>query len=253
MQLYKALRNNNTAYNSTLTYLEKIFKSFSYDSTYNAEQWRDVSDQGEEELRTLQKKVSGGVDEGMNAVYKNEQRERDTMLLLMILVLIIVIGFIAYTIFSITRMLTELKVGALKIARGATDIRFNAFSNDAVGSLARSISKIDENNKQLAMAAAAIGRGDFDVELKPRGKEDLLGNALVQMKDNLQSFTRQMEESKEQFRKLADFMPQMVWTAEPDGTWIITTNNGTNTPVLQKVMATKAGYLFCTPMMCSTV
>ena len=37
------------------------------------------------------------------------------------------------------------------------------------------------------------------------------------MKDNLQSFTRQMEESKEQFRKLADFMPQMVWTAEPDG------------------------------------
>ncbi|HVE61360.1 MAG TPA: ATP-binding protein, partial [Chitinophagaceae bacterium] len=44
-----------------------------------------------------------------------------------------------------------------------------------------------------------------------------LGNAIVQMKDDLQRFTKENEESKEQFRQLADFMPQMVWTARPDG------------------------------------
>jgi len=91
------------------------------------------------------------------------------------------------------------------------------FSKDALGSLAKSILRIDENNKQLADAANIIGRGNFTGAVKPRSKDDLLGNAIVQMKDNLQRFTKENEESKEQFRQLADFMPQIVWTAKPDG------------------------------------
>jgi PAS domain S-box-containing protein len=216
-QLYKDLRNQPTSFNITVEYLAKLFKTFSYDSVYNAQEWRQVSDNGVDELQVLQQKIWKRVDGQMNAIFKKEQAERDTMLVLLIVALVIVIGFIAYTIYSITRMLTELKRGALRIARGATDVKFKVFSNDAVGSLARSISKIDENNKQLANAATAIGKGDFDVPLQPRSNEDILGNALVQMKDNLQLFTRQMEESKEQFRQLADFMPQMVWTADPNG------------------------------------
>ena len=214
---YQQIRNDTLSLKPTIEYLNKLFTTYSFDNTYNAEQWWAVSGKGIENLRSLQQSIWKDVNKGMYAMYKEEQKERDIMLLLLILALVLVVTIIALTIFSISRMLHELKVGALKIARGATDIPFNIFSKDAIGSLAKSISKIDANNKQLSGAASEIGKGNFDAWLQPRGSEDVLGNALVQMKENLQLFTRQMEESKEQFRKLADFMPQMVWTAEPSG------------------------------------
>jgi PAS domain S-box-containing protein len=114
-------------------------------------------------------------------------------------------------------MLNELKYGALKLSQGKTGLRLKVFSEDALGSLAKSILRIDENNQQLSDAANTIGQGNFNTIVQPRSKDDLLGNAIIQMKDNLQRFTKENEESKEQFRQLADFMPQMVWTSRPDG------------------------------------
>lgn len=63
----------------------------------------------------------------------------------------------------------------------------------AIGSLARSIMKINDNNQKLSEAAVAIGKGKFDIQLRPRGDNDRLGNAIAKMKDELQRYNLEME------------------------------------------------------------
>jgi signal transduction histidine kinase/CheY-like chemotaxis protein len=63
-----------------------------------------------------------------------------------------------------------------------------------IASLAKSINRIDENNQVLARAADAIGSGNFDVPVEPRSAEDILGNAVVRMKTDLQQFSQENEE-----------------------------------------------------------
>jgi PAS domain S-box-containing protein len=176
-----------------------------------------VSAVGTDELKKLQQRLLQQAKVKTNEIFNEEKRAKNRTLILLILVLLFVTGIGVNMIRIITKMLTELKVAALRISRGAAGSQNRIVSHDVIGSLAQSISKIDNNNKLLANAADAIGEGNFNVIVQPRSPDDLLGNAIVRMKDNLQRFTQEKEEGKEQFRQLADFMPQIVWTARPDG------------------------------------
>jgi PAS domain-containing protein len=122
-----------------------------------------------------------------------------------------------YILLIINGSLRELRNAALKIADGETNIRLAPVLNDAVGSLPSSIIRIDEKNKELAEAPKKIGEGNFNVPIQPRSGNDLLGDAIVLMKNNLKSLTEDLEKSKEEFRTLADFLPQIIWTVRPDG------------------------------------
>jgi PAS domain S-box-containing protein len=59
-----------------------------------------------------------------------------------------------------------------------------------------------------------------------------------------------LRESEKQFRELADAMPQIVWTARPDGYIDYFNRQWYEFTVLEKDMATKAGYPSFIPMMC---
>lgn len=216
VESYKHIRNN-TDLKLTVEYLDTLFKRFSFDSTYDAKNWWTISDNGINELRALQKTLLSNAEAGMKSIAGKEKSKRDRTLIFMILILVFVIWIAVYTIKVITRTLTELKHAAQRISTGASAQHFSVASEDAIGSLAHSIWEIDETNKRLAEAATVIGKGNFDIPVQPRSSEDLLGNAIVQMKENLQRFTQQIEQSKEQFQQLANSMPQIVWTARPDG------------------------------------
>ena len=215
-KLYQQLRNH-TDLKPTMSYLDSLFKKFSFDSSYDYKGWAAVSFNAIEQLRNFQESILQNAETRTNEVYQQELKAKNNTLIFIIVSLVFVIAFVAYTIYVINKMLNELKKAALKIADGATGLNLKPESNDAIGSLALSISKIDENNIELAQAATAIGRGKFDVPVKPRSNEDLLGNALLQMEANLQRLIQENEESREEFKQLADFMPQIVWTAGPDG------------------------------------
>ncbi|MFN2438172.1 MAG: nitrate- and nitrite sensing domain-containing protein, partial [Chitinophagaceae bacterium] len=216
VQSYKNILAN-TSLKPTIEYIDTAFSRFSFDSSYTAENWWKVSDSGVNELSHLQQSIWKNVENNISSILRTEQKKKKRTLIFLMVALAIGLAIVSYTISVTTKMLNELKYGALKLAQGKTGLQFKVFSNDALGSLAKSILRIDENNKQLATAASTIGQGNFSTVVQPRSKDDLLGNAIVQMKDDLQRFTKENEESKEQFRQLADFMPQMVWTARPDG------------------------------------
>ncbi|RYZ27277.1 MAG: HAMP domain-containing protein, partial [Chitinophagaceae bacterium] len=185
---------STTNLHPTLNYIENFLLTEQFDSTYTSERWWNISATGVDEVRRLQRSQLQLAQEGMNTIYEKEKVSRNRSLLFLILSIAVVLGLMMYTISVITKALDKLNKAARKIASGATDIQIKEDSNDAIGNLARSILSIDKNNKQLANAAAAIGSGNFDVEVTPRSEEDILGNAVVQMKEDLQQFNQENEE-----------------------------------------------------------
>jgi PAS domain S-box-containing protein len=213
LEKYKEIRNN-TALKPTLDYINKVFQKFSFDSLYNAEEWWKISGEGTDQLKGFQQDLMRQVRIKMETVYKNEVASRDLTLILLIAALVFVFATMAYTTHIISKMLQGLNEAAEKIATGSVGAQLKMTSNDVIGNLGKSISKIDANNKQLAEAADAIGKGNFNTSFEPRSEDDVLGNAIIKMKDNLRRFTLEIEKSKEQFRQVADNAPVMIWMTD---------------------------------------
>jgi PAS domain S-box-containing protein len=209
--------NKDTALQSVQTYMEKLFSTFKFDSTYDYLTWRKISIHSLDVLRAMQMDYLKNAESRIQHYYDREAASRNRALVLLILFSALIVIIAVYILLSINRGLQELTKGALQLARGATDIKVNVESKDAIGSLANSIEEIDHKNKELAIAAKNIGEGNFTTPIRPRSGSDVLGNAIVKMRDDLLRYTTDLENSREEFEKLADFMPQIVWTADGSG------------------------------------
>lgn len=195
---YNAVRNKGPL-NETLHYIDHIFKVFSFDTLYNAETWWNLSGAASDQLKTIKRQLLQQTQARMNTVLKQELRNRDLTFFLLIISLVFVFALMLYTTHIITQMLTRLNVAAQKIAGGGTGVGLKPLSDDVIGSLSESISRIDANNRTLAEAAESIGKGNFNVPIHARSIEDTLGNAVIRMRDNL----RRHEQRKDDFIKMA--------------------------------------------------
>lgn len=213
---YRNIRNKGTL-QPVMENLHRIFSTFRLDSGYTYQSWAAHSGRAINQLRGLQLSVLKNVEAKVTGYYRQELASRTRAVLLLVLVTALLIGLVTYILFSINSSLKQLEGAATRLASGATNVPLKIHTQDAIGSLARSIRHIDENNRKLAFATGKIGMGEFDVPVAPRSTDDLLGNAVVQMKDRLRTFTTDLKNSREQFRQLAEFMPQIVWTATPGG------------------------------------
>ena len=189
---YKYIREN-TDLKPVINYIDGVFKTFKFDSSYTAASWWITSSNGITQLRSLQKYLWQSVEKRMNNIYRKEIRLKNQSLLILITALILVIAFIAYTIKVISQVLKELRIAAQKISKGSIDIHLQNMPDDVIGKVAHSILQINENNKRLAYAAEAIGKGNFRVAVVARSDEDLLGNSIVQMKNDLLQYSLQKE------------------------------------------------------------
>ncbi|HWZ15808.1 MAG TPA: ATP-binding protein [Mucilaginibacter sp.] len=209
-----------------MDYLHKSFKTMQFDSTtYTDVQWWKLSGNAVEKLRGQQIKIWNIIHQQLNAIKDNVHRNQTILLVLLVLALVLSIFMIATTIISITGVLTELRVAAEKIAVGETGLHLSIDSNDVIGRLASSVAFIDANNRLLAETAGEIRKGNFDVDVTPRGESDILGNSLLQMKNELRRNTEEKAEqaaelkrllvavkaSENHFRQIADQTPFMIW------------------------------------------
>jgi PAS domain S-box-containing protein len=197
-------RRNDSELGPTLAYIDTLFKRFAFDSTYDATTWWRLSEAGIEQLRSFQRHITKNVNAIANNIMTKEKQDRDRTMVFLIVTLVIVMGFVVYTIYSITYTLQKMKRVAATISKGEPVPPLNVESRDVIGALARSIEMIDVNNKMLADAAHAIGQGDFDINVTPRSREDLLGNAIVQMKENLVHYVRSSEQANNELAKMAE-------------------------------------------------
>ncbi len=190
---YKRIHNNRDL-KTTITTIKDIIKNKSYNPNYDAETWWDVSASAVEQLKTMQRQLLKSVLTGSEAIYANEKSNKNWNFILVLLIVALVVFIIIYTIKNIYESLAELKNVAQEIALGKTGNILAIRSNDAIGSLAKSIQLIDANNIALAKAADEIGKRHFGVEIVERSEDDLLGIAVKQMKKDLQKFAIENEE-----------------------------------------------------------
>jgi PAS domain S-box-containing protein len=198
-------------------YLSKVFASYKLDSTYSFEQWNSISVQSLNDLRFLQMKHLKNAESKIQQYYESEAVNRDRTLFLLLFFSVVIIVIAITILGSINKSLRELQLRAIDLSKGRTNIKVDIQSKDAIGSLASSICEIDNKNKELTIAAQSIGKGDFTTKIEPRSEQDRLGHAVVEMRDELLLHTNELKQSKEEFERLADFMPQIVWIADRFG------------------------------------
>ncbi|RYY64025.1 MAG: GAF domain-containing protein, partial [Chitinophagaceae bacterium] len=183
-----------SALRPTYQFVDTLFRGGVIDSNYNAERWWDISANGVDQLRSLQRATLNKAQKGVQQLYDQERDKRDKSLVYLIVALVLVAFVVSTVIVSISRQLNELNEAAVRIARGETGVHLQPQANDVVGSLTRSVMAIDASNQRLAEAADAIGSGRFDLDVHARSEKDVLGNAVVRMKSDLQQYAQESED-----------------------------------------------------------
>jgi signal transduction histidine kinase len=184
-------------------YIDTLFKRFTIDSTYNHDTWRADAEAGIGAVRQLQIEISKNTASQIENAFQKGKNARDRTLLFLIATLIVVAVLVVFTIYTITRTLKEIETAARQISLGVPGLPFNNMPDDMIGDLAKSIAAIDENHIRLAAAAHMIGQGQFQAQVNPRSENDLLGNALVEMKANLQQSTSELKTSNAELERFA--------------------------------------------------
>lgn len=216
MERYQALRQRS-AVKPVVDYMDKVFSSFSVDSTFTPQQWSDLTDEAMEDMREFQMSMLTTAEEEIQHFYQSEKAGKTRAIVMVVSISILLLLLAIYLVSVISQSLSSLRRAALQIADGKTDIHVRPESNDAIGSLASSIITINEKNKELARAAEKIGQGDFSFPLTPRSDDDVLSNAIIQMRESLRRSMDDLRTTKEEFVKMAELMPQIVWTADVNG------------------------------------
>ncbi len=174
--------------------LDNMFSdSFSDDSTYTADQWWELTSTALGNLRAVQVGLYKKSERRLVSLYNKEKADQKRSMFFLVVSIILVIIVIVYFAAGILKTLKELEYAAYKISKGNTGIIINSNPSGLMGNLARSILQIEKNNLVLANAANEIGKGNFDVQVNPRSKNDLLGHSLEKMRDDLKEFNSQKD------------------------------------------------------------
>lgn len=124
--------------------------------------------------------------------------------LLAFFVALVIIFAIARTI---SNPLRKLEVLAQKLSRGELPDHIPVLNNDEVGKMATALNALVEGLRKTSAFALEMGKENFTSEFRPLSDNDVLGNALLNMRKSLQ--VAKKEEGK---RKIED--QERRWTTE---------------------------------------
>ncbi len=122
-------------------------------------------------------------------------------------------GIIFFTILlhflmrTITVHLTKLADNINTLSRGIFPDYLHLKRRDEIGNIANSVNKLIEGLKKTAEFALEIGKGNYDFSYSPLSEDDVLGNSLLETKDNLKKAKKE-----EQLRKVEE--ESRNWTAQ---------------------------------------
>ncbi|MCX2744819.1 GAF domain-containing protein [Mangrovivirga sp. M17] len=107
---------------------------------------------------------------------------------IIVAIVLIIIGIASSLIVanSITKPVNHLKTVISKLGKGEIpETNTMNLSNDEIGDMALAVEKLAEGLKETSYFAEKIGDGNYDAKFKPLSDNDTLGNALIEMRDNL--------------------------------------------------------------------
>lgn len=189
-------------YGAVTAYLKKLSSTLKLDSAYSASEWWRACSNSMKVLKKQKADLSKSVNARIQEIYQHEKNIKNSTIIFLLLSVLFVIAFVSYTINEITKLLRELKLAARKISKGATGIDLKNMPRGVIGTLAKSITRIETNNLLMAQAASEIGKGNFDVTITPRSEEDILGISIKKMQHDLREFTAQKDKIQKETEDL---------------------------------------------------
>ncbi len=116
---------------------------------------------------------------------------------ILLISIVIVIGTISIAIFttiSITKPVQRLKTILLGLGKGIFPKSQLKPSNDEIGEMSQAMNSLVTGLKETTDFAHEIGQSNFDYQYQPLSDDDVLGHALLKMKDELAETERILEE-----------------------------------------------------------
>jgi hypothetical protein len=105
-------------------------------------------------------------------------------------VLVLVSLLLAFlTVRSIVVPITYIKNTLLSMSRGILPNERINEKNDEIGEMSKALNELVSGLKALSGFALEIGRGNYNSEFKPLSEDDVLGNSLLRMRDDLKAAT----------------------------------------------------------------
>ncbi|WKN44314.1 PAS domain S-box protein [Tunicatimonas pelagia] len=104
-------------------------------------------------------------------------------------VILLVVAFIISILLSrvLTSALLSLKKTLQMLSEGVLPEQVEKKSDDEVGQMAETTAKVVDTLQRTASFAHQIGAGKLDASFQPISEKDALGNALINMRDNIQN------------------------------------------------------------------
>ncbi|GEM_PF-1369792 len=98
---------------------------------------------------------------------------------------------------SITRPVIKMQNVIFKLGRGEIPTDKLEVSNDVIGEMTLSVNTLSSSFKTTSEFANQIGSGNLKADFSPLSDQDLLGNALLSMRENLRAYSEEMEQKVE--------------------------------------------------------
>jgi PAS domain S-box-containing protein len=103
-----------------------------------------------------------------------------------ILIVLIALGSAIFLMRSITKPVNFLKNIVVKLGKGElVEEKQAKFSNDEIGEMAYAMDNLVSGLRGTTTFAENIGSGNYQSDFRPLSEHDVLGNALINMRDNL--------------------------------------------------------------------
>ncbi|NJL13982.1 MAG: GAF domain-containing protein [Microscillaceae bacterium] len=118
---------------------------------------------------------------------------------LIMAVVLIFVGFIVtwWTRRQIVRPIKYINSVFIKLGSGEVpDDKHYPFNNDEIGEMAESADKLVHSLKEISIFAEKIGNGDYAARYQPLSEKDILGNALIEMRNNLAKVAEEEQKRK---------------------------------------------------------
>jgi len=114
-----------------------------------------------------------------------------TIAVIAILIAIVLIRYLLQSIKSFKRIITEL-------GKGELPEHILIEGSDEIGQMAKSLNTFIANLRSMSDFSQEIGKGNYDTEFQPLGDNDILGNSLISMREDLKNAAVEDQKRKEE-------------------------------------------------------
>ncbi|MDC0600575.1 SpoIIE family protein phosphatase [Flavobacteriales bacterium] len=111
------------------------------------------------------------------------------------------LGIAAWVTRAIRRPLRKVRARLLYLSRGIDHPFPMPSRKDEIGEMAEALDRLADGLQRTREFSAAVGQGQFDAEYTPLSEEDVLGKTLLDMRDDLAGYEREMEAKVEERTK----------------------------------------------------